>query len=215
MWLRIRLLIFIRVTAERDNLMWLYGWSLSYTWPPGNLLSRYMFCKERVLFFLGLVSYLRFETLNGSWVFPLIKQIICAVSMTNEKSALYNLSGHRFFLFIYFFLHFLRVSAKSIVAKIWLPKKIVFHLVFGACVCVFIHFHREGFFRLQDVWDILEGTDQRCYVVSIICCADAKFLHLGIWKYHISPPKTKTPVLTNWRENDMIYVDPRKDDILI
>ena len=28
------------------------------------------------------------------------------------------------------------------------------------CVCVFIFFHREGFFRLQDVQDILEGTDQ-------------------------------------------------------
>ena len=83
------------------------------------------------------------------------------------------------------------------------------------CLCVFILFHRESFFRLQDVWDIPEGTDQRCYVVSIICCAVAKFPHLGIWKYHISPPKTKTPVLTNWRENDMIYMDPRKDDILI
>ena len=63
----------------------------------------------------------------------------------------------------------------------------------AVCVCVCILFHREGFFRLQDAWDILEGTDQRCCVVSIIRCAAAEFLHLGISKYHISPPKTKTP----------------------
>ena len=48
------------------------------------------------------------------------------------------------------------------------------------CVCVSILFHREGFFRLQDVLDILEGTDQRCCVVSIIRNAAAKFPHLGI-----------------------------------
>ena len=48
------------------------------------------------------------------------------------------------------------------------------------CVCVCILFDRESVFRLQDVWDILEGTDQRCCVVSIIRCAAAKFLHLGI-----------------------------------
>ena len=61
------------------------------------------------------------------------------------------------------------------------------------CVCLFISFHRGGFFRLQDVRDILEGADQRSYVVNINLGASAKFLHLGIWKCHISPPKTKTP----------------------
>ena len=35
------------------------------------------------------------------------------------------------------------------------------------CVCVFIFFYREDFFRLQDVQDILEGTDQRSCVVNI------------------------------------------------
>ena len=65
-----------------------------------------------------------------------------------------------------------------------------------------IHFHREGFFRLQDVGDVLEGTDQRCYVVSILRCDSAKFLHLGIRKCHISPPKMKTPVAANWRESE-------------
>ena len=33
------------------------------------------------------------------------------------------------------------------------------------CVFVFIFFHREGFFRLQDVWDILEE-----YGSMILCC---------------------------------------------
>ena len=35
------------------------------------------------------------------------------------------------------------------------------------CVYVFIFFHRQGFFLLQDVQDILEGTDQRSCVVNI------------------------------------------------
>ena len=33
------------------------------------------------------------------------------------------------------------------------------------CVFVFIFFHREGFFRLQDVWDILQE-----YGSMILCC---------------------------------------------
>ena len=37
----------------------------------------------------------------------------------------------------------------------------------------------------------LRGTDQRCYVVSIIPGASAKFLHLHFWKCHTSPSKTK------------------------
>ena len=58
--------------------------------------------------------------------------------------------------------------------------------------------------------DILEYTDQRSCVVNINPGASAKFLHLGIWKCHISPPKTKTPATTNWIENDMIYWRPVK-----
>ena len=34
-------------------------------------------------------------------------------------------------------------------------------------VCVFIFFHRGGFFRLKNVQDKLEGTDQRSCVVNI------------------------------------------------
>ena len=33
-WLRIRLLILMRSTIERNNLMRLCGWRLPYTWPP-------------------------------------------------------------------------------------------------------------------------------------------------------------------------------------
>ena len=63
----------------------------------------------------------------------------------------------------------------------------------STCVCVFIFFHRGGFFRLQDVQDILDGTDQRSCVVNISWLRYAKFHHRRIWKCHISPPKTKTP----------------------
>ena len=44
---------------------------------------------------------------------------------------------------------------------------VVLYLCCVMCVCVFIFFHREGFFRLQDIQDILEGTDQRSCVVNI------------------------------------------------
>ena len=71
-------------------------------------------------------------------------------------------------------------------------------------VCVFIFFHCEGFFPLQNVEDMLEGTDQRSCVVNISWLHYAKFHHLGIWKGLISPPKTKTPAQPYWRENDVI-----------
>ena len=46
----------------------------------------------------------------------------------------------------------------------------------GGCACVFILFHREGFFPLQDVCDILEGYGSTM-LLWVLC--------------HISPPKTK------------------------
>ena len=51
------------------------------------------------------------------------------------------------------------------------------------CVSVFISFQRGIFFRLQNVRDMLEGTDQRSCVVNIDLGGSA----------------------TNWRENDMTY----------
>ena len=38
----------------------------------------------------------------------------------------------------------------------------------GGCACVFILFHREGFFPLQDVCDILEGYGSTTLFVSIM-----------------------------------------------
>ena len=70
-----------------------------------------------------------------------------------------------------------------------------------ACVCVCLYSSTvKASSVYNDVWDILEGTDQRSCVVSIIPGASAKYLHLRCQKCHISPPK-----LTNWRENDMVY----------
>ena len=68
----------------------------------------------------------------------------------------------------------------------------------NVCVCVFIFFYREGFFRLQDVQDILEGTDQRGDCVmpsSIIAVSENAIFHLQ---------RRKLRLLYYWRENDMI-----------
>ena len=60
----------------------------------------------------------------------------------------------------------------------------------------------------------LRGTDQRSCVVNIYLGASAKFVHLCIWKCHISPQRRNSSPPTNWRENDMIYFErTRKDDI--
>ena len=74
-----------------------------------------------------------------------------------------------------------------------LPLIKLVYFVTVVCVCVFIFFHREGFFRLQNAQDILEGRDQRSCVVNNSWVLSAKFHHLHIWKFHISPSKTKTP----------------------
>ena len=77
-------------------------------------------------------------------------------------------------------------------------------------VFVFILFHREGFFRLQNVQDILVGADQRSCIVNISFVLSAKFPHLHIWKCHISPPKTKTPAYSlgyNLLHKKMIYIE--------
>ena len=78
------------------------------------------------------------------------------------------------------------------------------------CVCVCVFFHREGFFRLQNAQDIIEGTDQQSCVVNISWLRYAKFHHLRIWKCHISPPKTKTPAYSlgyNLLHKKMIYIE--------
>ena len=82
------------------------------------------------------------------------------------------------------------------------PRQEGFHRrsVAYVCVCVFVLFHREGFFQLQDVWDMFDGHG---YVVSIIPGASDKFLHLSIWKS--SPPKMKLQHADKLKKNDIIY----------
>ena len=69
-----------------------------------------------------------------------------------------------------------------------------------ACVCVYILLPYSA-----NVQDILEGTDQRSCVVNISWVLSAKFHHLRIWKCHISPQKTKTPV-RNLLERKRYYI---------
>ena len=83
------------------------------------------------------------------------------------------------------------------------------------CVCVyvyvFIFFHREGFFRLQDVQDILErygSTILGCEYLSG-CFLPSSFISVSksitfhLQRRNSSPPK-------NWREYEMIYWNPVK-----
>ena len=59
----------------------------------------------------------------------------------------------------------------------------------GVCLCVCLHSSTVK--ASSDCKRNLRGTDQQSCVVKIYLGASAKFLHLGIWKYHISPPKTE------------------------
>ena len=61
-----------------------------------------------------------------------------------------------------------------------------------ACVCVCVYsFTVKVSSVCNNFMDIIEGTDQRSCVVSIMLGASAKILHLRTWKCHISPSKTK------------------------
>ena len=87
-------------------------------------------------------------------------------------------------------------------------------IVCGVCVCVFILFHHEGVFRLQDIWDIL-GRHGRTHVEYHCRCfcqvPSSPFLKIS----YILPPRTKTPASTNWKENSVIYGSAKRSYILI
>ena len=51
------------------------------------------------------------------------------------------------------------------ILRVYIPMFFVFYVPTCVGLCVFILFHREGFFRLQDVWDILQG-----YGSTMLCC---------------------------------------------
>ena len=87
-------------------------------------------------------------------------------------------------------------------------------ITFVVCVCLYSSTMKASSdCKMSETY--LRGTDQRSCVVNIYLGASTKFIHLRISKCHISPPKTKTPATTNWRENDdiltasekMIYID--------
>ena len=129
-----------------------------------------------------------------------------------------NWSQRGTFLYVYYCFNvylfkiiFIYICLGKFGPKMWSsPNK----LKFDTGVCVFIFFHREGFFRLQDVCNILDGPDQRSCVVNIILGASAKFIYLGIWKCHISPPKTRTLAKHKTGEKTIWYIGGQpKDDI--
>ena len=75
------------------------------------------------------------------------------------------------------------------------------------CVCVFIFLHREGFFRLQDVQDILER-----YGSTILCC---EYL-FGCFCQVALSPYLKMSYFTSKDENSSHHnLERKRYDILI
>ena len=88
--------------------------------------------------------------------------------------------------------------------------------IYGICVRVCLYsstVKASSHCKMSETY--LRSTDKRCYVVSIIPGAPAKFLHLYFQKCYISLRKTKLQVAGNWRENDMIYGSANRWYILI
>ena len=74
------------------------------------------------------------------------------------------------------------------------------------CVCVFILFHYKGFFRLQDVWGILEG-----YRSTILCCVPSSFISISKNViFYLQRRNSSTPTTG---EKTICYIAWRKDDI--
>ena len=90
----------------------------------------------------------------------------------------------------------------------------IHNTVYSVCVCVYA-LPPVGFLRLYNICDIREKFGS-----TILCCehfldASAKFLHLFLRIYLISPPKTKTPAnrLLERKRYDIMFGIRRKDDI--
>ena len=82
------------------------------------------------------------------------------------------------------------------------------------CVCVYA-LPRIGFFRLHDICDIGETFGSTIFCCEHFLGASAKFLHLHLRIYLISPPMKKTPVdrLLERKRYDIMFEIRRKDDI--
>ena len=78
--------------------------------------------------------------------------------VSKDKKIVINCYYKNCYCIIYFSL-----VSKVIINVLLLAINVCVCLCVCVCVCVCVPFHR-GFFHLQDVWGILEGTNQRCYV---------------------------------------------------
>ena len=78
------------------------------------------------------------------------------------------------------------------------------------CVCVFILFYREGFFRLQDVWDTREGyrSAMLCFEYHTRCFCQvppSPYLKMSYFSSKDETPKKKPYVIFGWRNDDMFW----------
>ena len=89
---------------------------------------------------------------------------------------------------------------------LWKTTSLVEYIV---CVCLYSSTLKvSSVCKMSETY--LRGTDQRCFVVSIIPYASAKFLHLHFWKCHITPPKMKLQHADKLERNNMIYLAREK-----
>ena len=100
----------------------------------------------------------------------------------------------------------------------WLGEYFIFSLkplFLSVVLCACVFFHREGFFRLQDVWDILEGhrSTISCCEYSVGCSyqvLSSPYLKMSVI-FHLQRQKlqrTRTGEKTIWYIGNL-----RKDDI--
>ena len=98
---------------------------------------------------------------------------------------------------------------------LWLNyQKLWLWFLVHVCVCVYALLP-VGFFRLHDICDIHEKFGSMIFCCEHFLGVSAKFLHLYLRIYLISPPKTKTPaaLLLERKRYDimlrekMIYID--------
>ena len=77
------------------------------------------------------------------------------------------------------------------------------------CVCVYA-LPPIGFFRLRDICDICEKFGSTIFCCEHFLGASAKFLHLYLRIYLISPPKTKTPAVLLLERKQYDIIRPAK-----
>ena len=79
-------------------------------------------------------------------------------------------------------------------------------------LCINTLFHLRFLPAARRLWHTWEVRIKEL-LWRVFLGASAKFLHLYFWIYHVSPPNTKTPADSYWRENEWYNAGTRKDDI--